>query len=154
MAGRECRGAAAADPDLFRNRPWILTDPCEDHPVVRVFRKWIALFGAREMLLDSATHDRLVAWSSHLPQLASTALASLLNESAPATAAIAGPGLVDMTRLALSPWDLWRDILATNRPAIDEALNGYIAKLQSMRASLEQDFESAAGFSRRLREPA
>ena len=59
-----------------------------DHPI----RKWIAAFGARELILDAAEHDRLVAWSSHLPQLASTALAAVLNDHAPDAAKVAGPG--------------------------------------------------------------
>src|ERR1019366_6316853 len=65
MAGKELRGAAAADADLFRGRPWVLTSDI-DHP----FRKWVASFGAREIVMDPVQHDRLVAWSSHLPQLA------------------------------------------------------------------------------------
>src|ERR1019366_2825738 len=110
MAGKELRGAAAADPDLFRGRPWVLTEAV-DHP----FREWIARFGAREIILDPAEHDRLVAWSSHLPQLTSTALAAVLNDRPPDAAMVAGPGLIDSTRLALSSFDLWKDILETNQ---------------------------------------
>src|SRR5205823_14723174 len=96
MAGKELRGVGAADAGLFRGRPWVLTSDL-DHP----FRQWIAAFGAREIILDAARHDRLVAWSSHLPQLASTALASVLYDHAPEAAATAGPGLLDSTRLAM-----------------------------------------------------
>ena len=89
MAGKELRGAAAGDADLFRGRLWVLTSDL-DHPVAKVFRKWIALFGAREVMLDAATHDRLVAWGSHLPQLASTALAAVLQDEARDAANVAG----------------------------------------------------------------
>lgn len=154
MAGKELRGVTAADADLFRGRPWVLTGELEDHPVARVFRKWIALFGARELVLDAATHDRLVAWASHLPQLASTALASVLRERAQDAATVAGPGLLDMTRLAMSSWELWSDIFATNGGAVTEALDCYIAKLQGLRASLETDFNEGAEFARGLRESA
>src|ERR1019366_2559226 len=92
MAGKEQRGVAAADADLFQGRPWVLTSDL-DHP----FRKWVASFGAREIILDPARHDRLVAWSSHLPQLASTALAAVIGDKAPDAAAVAGPGLLDST---------------------------------------------------------
>ncbi len=91
MAGKESRGAAAADPDLFRGRPWILTEQT-DHPVAAVLRQWIALFGAREVFLGPEEHDALVAWSSHLPQLASTALAAVLGERGIDVAQVAGPG--------------------------------------------------------------
>ena len=150
MAGKELRGAAAADADLFQGRTWVLTEDL-DHPFAREFRKWLALFGARELMLDPATHDRLVAWASHLPQLASTALASALRDRAPDAAAVAGPGLLDMTRLAMSSWDLWSDILNTNQPAVAEALDAYIAKLQRLRSGMEAEFDKGAQFARELR---
>jgi prephenate dehydrogenase len=146
MAGKELRGAAAADPDLFRGRPWILTEAI-DHPL----RQWIAAFGAREIILDAARHDRLVAWSSHLPQLASTALGSVISEQEPAAASVAGPGLIDATRLALSSFDLWRDILETNGPEITVALDAYIRKLTVLRDDAQAEFARAAAFARSLR---
>jgi prephenate dehydrogenase len=153
MAGKESRGAAAADADLFRGRPWVLTADL-DHPVARVFRKWIGLFGAREVMLDAAAHDSLVAWSSHLPQLASTALAAVLGERAPDAAVVAGPGLLDMTRLAMSSYDLWRDILGTNSAAIGAALDGYIAELQRLRMDYERAFSHGSEFATALRRRA
>jgi prephenate dehydrogenase len=146
MAGKELRGAAAADPDLFRGRPWVLTADFA-HP----FRKWIGLFGAHEIILDPAEHDRLVAWSSHLPQLTSTALAAVLADSAPDAARVAGPGLLDSTRLAMSSFDLWRDILETNQTEISSALDSYISKLQALRSDFETEFAKGSAFARSLR---
>ena len=145
MAGKELRGAAAADADLFDGRPWILT---EDHAMLR---DWITRFGARPIILDAATHDRLVAWSSHLPQLASTALASVLDDRARDAATVAGPGLLDMTRLAMSSFDLWSDILETNEAAIDRALDAYIEKLQALRGDFNREFASGSRFAKSLR---
>jgi prephenate dehydrogenase len=150
MAGKEQRGAEAADADLFRGRPWVLTRNA-DHPVETEFRDWIGRIGARPVFLDAATHDRLVAWSSHLPQLVSTALAASLHDHQPAAAAVAGPGLADMTRLAMSSYDLWRDILDTNRMEVTAALDAYIAKLQILRADFKGEFASGADFARALR---
>lgn len=147
MAGKEQRGAEAADADLFRNRTWVLTS---DHPE---FRGWLEKIGARVKLLDAATHDRLVAWSSHLPQLASTALAAALHDCQPAAETVAGPGLTDMTRLAMSSYDLWHDILETNQGEVGAALDAYIAKLQSLRANFEDEFSSGAAFAQSLRKP-
>jgi prephenate dehydrogenase len=150
MAGKEQRGAVAAASDLFQGRPWILTADL-DHPVAREFREWIGLIGAREIVLDPAAHDRLVAWGSHLPQLASTALASVLEDRAPDSAGIAGPGLFDMTRLAMSSYDLWSDILRTNAPAVTIALDAYVAKLQALREDFESEFAKGAKFADSLR---
>jgi prephenate dehydrogenase len=146
MAGKELRGVAAADADLFRGRTWVLTSAI-DHP----FRNWIAAFGAREIILDAAQHDRLVAWSSHLPQLASTALASVLHDLAPDAASVAGPGLLDTTRLAMSSFDLWNDILETNEIEVSKALDAYIEKLRALKLDFEAEFAKGAEFARSLR---
>lgn len=152
MAGKEQRGAEAADAELFRNRPWILTrEPGEAKALE--FRRWIEKLGALPVVLDAATHDRLVAWSSHLPQLASTALAAALHDRQPAAASVAGPGLMDMTRLAMSSFDLWRDILVTNNSEVSAALDAYIETLQGIRANFERDFSTGAAFARSLRKP-
>lgn len=152
MAGKEQRGAEAADADLFQGRPWILTS-YRDHPIEVEFREWIKKFGARILVKDAATHDRLVAWSSHLPQLASTALAAALHDRQPLAESVAGPGLADMTRLAMSSFDLWRDILDTNQQEIGIALDAYIERLQNLRANLETEFEIGADFAQNIRRP-
>jgi prephenate dehydrogenase len=141
LAGKEKRGAAAADADLFRGRTWVLT-PDElaelETPAARDFIAWLDRFGARRVILDCDKHDRVVALTSHVPQIASTALAATLAERLPRGAGleVAGPGLVDMTRLALSSYDLWRDILATNPDHIERALGFYIQKLEHLRENL------------------
>lgn len=152
MAGKEQRGAEAADADLFQGRPWILTS-FRDHPIEVELRSWIEKFGARILVKDAATHDRLVAWSSHLPQLASTALAAALHDRQPLAASVAGPGLADMTRLAMSSYDLWRDILDTNQKEIAGALDAYIERLQNLRANLDVEFEFGADFAQSVRRP-
>ncbi len=154
MAGKEIRGAAWADADLFIGRPYVLTGDVET-PAAREFVAWVRRIGAVPVVVDAAGHDRMVAATSHLPQLASTALAATLAEHCPDWRA-SGPGLTDSTRLALSPYEVWRDILATNRAEIDRVLAAYIAKLEQMRASLdtpglEREFERASEFALKLR---
>jgi prephenate dehydrogenase len=157
MAGKETRGAASADAGLFAGRTWLLTpdEPAElETPAVRDFRGWLERIGAVVETLDSDEHDRVVSLTSHLPQLASTALASLLGDVR--RLEVSGSGLADMTRLAASSYDLWRDILATNTGHIERALAGYIQKLEHMRENLrtrqlQQEFERGAALADRLR---
>jgi prephenate dehydrogenase len=90
---------------------------------------------------------------SHLPQLISTALASLLAGKEQ----VAGPAAADLTRLALSPYDIWRDIFATNAGPIDAALAAFIGKLEELRIQLrspdmERVFSEAATAARPLRQ--
>lgn len=141
MAGKEARGVQAADPSLFRTRPYVLTasDP--------ILEQWIEKIGARLVKLDAAEHDRLVALVSHLPQLLSTALASLIADN-PEAARVAGPAAADLTRLALSPYDIWRDIFATNTMEVDRVLAGAIARLQALRENLLSQPDMQATFAR------
>ncbi len=64
-------------------------------------------------------HDRLLAFLSHLPQLTASALMQVVGDAVGADGlALAGRGLVDTTRLASSPADIWQDIAATNADEI------------------------------------
>ncbi len=137
MAGKETRGAGSADAGLFEGRTWVLTpdEPAElETPAARDFRSWLERIGARVTAIDSDEHDRVVARTSHLPQLASTALASVAGHVR--RLEISGSGLADMTRLAASSYDLWRDILATNSDHIDRALADYIQELEHIRENI------------------
>jgi prephenate dehydrogenase len=157
MAGKETRGATAADAALFQGRTWVLTpdEPAElETPAARDFRGWLERIGAVVETLDSDEHDRVVSFTSHLPQLASTGLASLVGDIPQLE--VSGSGLADMTRLAASSYDLWRDILATNSDHIDRALGDYIQKLEHIRENLrtrqlQQEFELGAALAGRLR---
>lgn len=143
LAGKEARGVAAADPELFRSRPYVFTTTkdiavCE-HPLFQEFVNWLSLCGAVPIFLNPEDHDRIVAFTSHLPQLASTVLAAAIGSQVKGDQelSISGPGLRDATRLALSPWDVWRDILASNSEFIAHALTVYIDKLTEMRENLQ-----------------
>jgi prephenate dehydrogenase len=161
MAGKATRGASEGDASLFTNRPWLLTPESADH-LSDAPAAWlldvIRAVGAVPLILSPSEHDRLVAASSHLPQLLSTALAAALDARTDEVSvrACAGPGLHDTTRLALSNYDVWADILATNTAEIAAALDIYLAELQSIRArlddpSMKDTFERAARFAAALR---
>jgi prephenate dehydrogenase len=161
MAGKETRGAGAAEAALFRGRTYVLT-PVEpwssESSQAQEFGRWIGRIGARPLFLSPEEHDRVVAFVSHLPQLASTALAAMLGgrKDLPGLEQAAGPGLIDSTRLALSSFDLWGDILATNPAEIADALIAYIETLRLMHDSLlpgsmKDQFEAGANFASRLR---
>jgi prephenate dehydrogenase len=158
MAGKQSRGVAEADGDLFHGRPYVLTPqgtPHENQPPDIELERWIRRMGARVVIMDPQEHDRLVALTSHLPQLISTALAAAIGGE-PGATRVAGPAAMDLTRLALSPYEIWRDIFATNSVEIDGALGVFIQKLEELRSKLrnpeiEKEFERAAGAARELR---
>jgi prephenate dehydrogenase len=151
MAGKEARGVEAADANLFAGRNYVLTGTDV------VLETWIGKMGARLVYLEPAEHDRLVALVSHLPQLLSTALATLIAGN-PEAIKVAGPAAADLTRLALSPYPIWRDIFSTNAAEVDHVLGAAIAQLESLRTNLlsrsdmEATFERAAQAASQLRQ--
>lgn len=159
LAGKEKRGVTEADADLFRGRTYVLTPEngqILEAPCAVRFVEWIRRMGAVPVVLNAEEHDRIVSFTSHLPQLAATALAATVAEHAGSNLSVAGPGLTDTTRLALSSFELWRDILATNSGPIEQALAAYISKLEHLRDNLrtreiEGEFEIAAALAATLR---
>ena len=150
MAGKEARGASEAEASLFRGRPYVLTSRCDE------LERLVASFGARVEIISAEEHDVLVAFTSHLPQLISTALAASIGTE-PEAVRVVGPAAMDLTRLALSPYEIWRDIFATNAANIDAALGVFIARLEGLRKGLagrgvEQEFQDAGDAARGLRE--
>lgn len=161
MAGKEATGVGAAEADLFRGRPYVLT-PYEgvipDSPAVGGFLHWLKLCGAVSVFLSPSEHDSTVAWTSHLPQFASTALACTLHQelSPDQLVNVSGPGLRDLTRLALSSWSIWEDIVETNTVFIQHVLSVYIDTLTEMRDNLQtqrtgEDFSIAAEVALKIR---
>ncbi|MGA8026330.1 MAG: prephenate dehydrogenase/arogenate dehydrogenase family protein [Bryobacteraceae bacterium] len=158
MAGKEQRGVEAAEADLFRGRPYVLTPTSAETALATEFREWLARMGAEIIEMSPAEHDATVAFTSHLPQILSTALARTLAEqhNRHLTRAF-GPGLLDMTRLALSPPDLWLSILATNQSNVLFAMDELLTALASIRRRIASSgdprpiLDSAAGFAASLR---
>jgi prephenate dehydrogenase len=106
MAGKESGGASLAEAFLFVRATWLFTPIYSDStPLERQWRDWVVRLGALTMDLDPARHDELCAWVSHLPQMLSTALAALLEDTfgeAPEIAAVGGRALRETTRLGAS----------------------------------------------------
>ncbi|MHB8253940.1 MAG: prephenate dehydrogenase [Acidiferrobacter sp.] len=132
IAGAERSGPGAARADLFVGRMVILT-PAEDHDpeaLSTVRALWEAA-GAQVLLADAALHDRLVAYTSHLPHLLAFACADLLGEQAQDCDLypFVGTGLRDFLRIAGSDPLMWRDICAANAPILGPILAAYGERL-------------------------
>lgn len=139
MAGKSVHGLAHAQPDLFRGYPFILTPLERTRARARAFAlALVETLGAVPVWLDPATHDRLVAYTSHMPYLVSLALALSLPEEAET---VIGPGWRSMVRLAGSSPEMMLDILATNTEAVLEALDALENVLTALRRALEQGQE-------------
>jgi prephenate dehydrogenase len=150
LAGAATGGLESARPDLFAGRPWLLTRTTSEVP--RELTDFIDALGAKPQVISADEHDSLVAYLSHLPQLAASALMHVVGHRAGEEGlALAGRGLSDTTRLASSPAAIWRDIAATNRDNLSRAIDELIEALQQLKPgsadggdALERTFESAA----------
>jgi prephenate dehydrogenase len=154
MAGKEVGGIENADAGLFRDAVWLVTPVEPDQPYTSAQQEYLDLLrviGARVVTIDAERHDRLCAWISHLPQMIATALASSLREEFgddDALMQIGGRALREMTRIAHSPYSMWRDIALTNTENIEDALLRFEQQLAHLRENLRgpelrELFESA-----------
>jgi prephenate dehydrogenase len=104
-------------------------DATGDDAVALVERVAITL-GAEPRRIESAAHDRTMAYLSHLPQLVADALMSAAGEACGgAGLALAGRAFHEMTRVAASPSEVWRGIFATNADYVGEALRAFLSRL-------------------------
>ena len=139
LGGGERGGFAFARPDLFAGRPWIFTPDDEaSRGAVARLSEFVSGLGARPAVLTPVDHDRVMAFVSHLPQLAASALMDTVGGAARSDGLrLAGRGLADTTRLASSPAGVWRDICLTNADAIGDALDCLIQRLTQLREGLD-----------------
>ncbi len=182
LAGREVSGLEHAEADLYAGCVWVLT-PLNDEAAVasqavvageggntatashrvlqvashRTLQAALEAIGARVVFTTPEEHDRTLAYTSHLPQMLSTALALTLEEAFgskgnPALQIHAG-GLRSMLRLAGSEPAMWEQIAASNRVNIAEALERMEVEVRKLRESLgssefRRKFEEAREFAK------
>ncbi|HSG48003.1 MAG TPA: prephenate dehydrogenase/arogenate dehydrogenase family protein, partial [Longimicrobiales bacterium] len=131
MCGSADSGFGASRTDLFVDaRVWLCAHE-EAHPHLPAIRRFWVSLGAVTAPVDPVDHDGLMARVSHLPQLTATALASALRDAG-VTPDQLGPGALDMTRLAGSSPEIWRDILAWAPAELPGHLRTTAARLEEL----------------------
>ena len=144
FAGSEKNGLDNARPDLFEGQPWFV-----DHDNSRV-REIVEAVGAKQVVVDCAEHDRAMAFTSHLPQILSTAVASLIEQKRIDPMFIGG-GLRTLLRLAASTYEVWGSVLDANARNIGEAEREL---LRVMNAMTSADFDRARRFMAKYAAPS
>lgn len=136
LAGDHRSGWNASRRGLFTDARVFLTPTAStaDDAMRLASALWTSV-GARPEVMDAAEHDRRLAWTSHLPQLVSSALGGALAGQGIAPAEL-GPGGRDVTRLAGSSPGMWADIAADNADALLPALEAAEARLRDIRHAL------------------
>lgn len=157
MAGSERSGFAASSTGLYAGVPvWLSVGP-EAGAALRdeAAAFWTAL-GAEPRWTDPGEHDERMVVASHLPQLASNALALVL-ERAGLHPDDLGPGGRDATRLAGSHPGLWADLLHHSGVKVAPLLRALAAEASALADRLDADdrraVESLLARTRRWRVP-
>ena len=168
MAGSEKSGLSASDPLLYQSALWVLCPPADLPPArLGTLRTLVHAAGARIAILDPAQHDAAVARISHVPQVLASVLAGWAGDDdalAETALTLAAGGFRDMTRLALSSYDVWCDIIATNRMPVAQGLQEMAEKLSALSIAirvanadatddLEGAFTSGRAFRQRFHMP-
>ncbi|MCJ7827394.1 MAG: prephenate dehydrogenase/arogenate dehydrogenase family protein, partial [Demequinaceae bacterium] len=123
MAGREVSGAESAQGDLFKARPWVVCANGASAAAVDLVRGLAGALGADIVTIAADAHDVAVARVSHVPQVASSAVAASLVGLNTDDLALVGQGLRDVTRIAASEPGMWADIARLNVDNLRVALS-------------------------------
>lgn len=153
MAGSEKFGPEHADASLYDGAVCFVeeaSDGLDADAVAAVVGLWSAL-GARTVSVNPATHDRLVALTSHVPHIAAAALTQLVADEQNLGPFI-GSGFKDTTRVAEGRPEVWRDISLTNRDAILDGVDATVEMLNAFRRALDaRDADALDAFFERGR---
>ena len=136
MAGKERSGYANSDADLYRGASMIFT-PFAFTPSAAV-EKLKAVFAeigfARFVVTDPAHHDEMIAYTSQLAHVVSSAY--VRDPLAAKHLGFSAGSFQDMTRVATVDPDIWTDLFLSNKGALDAVLTRLIERLGQYRDAI------------------
>lgn len=146
IAGTEFSGPQAAIPNLYRNKTNII---CEvEKTAFRLQERALNIFqnlGMRIRYMDPVSHDRHIAYVSHLSHISSFMLGKTVLDKERNERDIfdlAGSGFESTVRLAKSSPAMWSPIFEENKENVLETLNEYINNLTHFKELIEnEDFQ-------------
>ena len=147
IAGTEFSGPSAAIHHLFEGKTNII---CEvEKTAFKLQERALDIFnklGMRIRYMDPVSHDKHIAYVSHLSHISSFMLGKTVIEKEKNERDIfdmAGSGFESTVRLAKSSPAMWAPIFKQNKENVVETLEEYIANLEQFKAlMLQDDFEA------------
>lgn len=139
MAGKEKTGYANADARLFDGASMILTPYPETPPATLeaaggLLRK---LGFARVVVTDPAHHDEMIAFTSQLCHLISSAY--VREPLAESHAGYSAGSFRDMVRVGAPDPEVWTQLFAANRDRLLPVVDRFIARMAEFREALAAD---------------
>jgi prephenate dehydrogenase len=141
MAGKEGSGFDMSDGDIFHGASYILlpTKKSERGDIDFIKDMAEAIGCSRLIETDSATHDRMVAYTSALPHAAAAALINTQKAAPEDIAPFIGGSFRDASRVADINVDLWTELFKMNGKNIIEELGRFIAELEKIKTAVERN---------------
>lgn len=139
ICGKEKLSLANAERTLYYAAPFLLT-PLErtSARAISAANQIIEALGAKAKILEAVEHDRILASTSHLPFLISSALALATPNDA---ASFVGPGFKSTSRLAGTSSSMMLGVLQSNRENVLNALHELQTQLTEIESALAaEDF--------------
>ncbi|MGR3318496.1 MAG: prephenate dehydrogenase [Candidatus Anammoxibacter sp.] len=134
IAGSENRGVEHATSELFVGSICVLTPTkTNSKSCIRDLSNMWKSLGSTVITMTAEQHDRILAKTSHLPQLAAFAMSNIIKDD---QWKFSAGGLKDLTRIASSDPNLWLDICNQNQTNIVQAIDLYIKELSLIRDEL------------------
>lgn len=138
LAGSEKSGFEAAEHDLFVGRTTVVT-PLEEsgsqESAIDLLTSFWEQLGSVVIQMNPADHDQALGFTSHLPHLVASALASSVS---PDLLPLAATGFQDTTRIAAGDPTLWAGILESNREQVLQAIDEFQLHLQQFRQAINE----------------
>jgi prephenate dehydrogenase len=137
ICGKEKLSLANAERTLFYTAPFILT-PLKrtSERALSAANQIIEAIGAKATILDAVEHDRILASTSHLPFLISSALALATPTD---VASFVGPGFRSAARLAGTPMSMMLGVLQSNQENVLSVLHRLQSKLAEVESALSSN---------------
>ena len=143
MAGSHKTGPAAAKAHLFENAFYMLTPDIEtEEKKVAELKAWLRGTKAKFLVLSPETHDKLTGIISHFPHIIAASLvhrAQRSNLENQLVNRLAAGGFRDITRIASSNPDMWRDILLHNRGVLIHLMEEWIDDMNRVKGLLANE---------------
>lgn len=143
IAGTEFSGPKAAIKDLYRGKTNII---CEvEKTAFKLQERALSIFskiGMRIRYMDPRSHDKHIAYVSHLSHISSFMLGKTVIEKEKNERDIfdmAGSGFASTVRLAKSSPEMWTPIFKQNKVNVIEILEEYILNLQNFKELMEEN---------------
>ncbi len=137
ICGKEKLGLERAEGNLYQGAPFVITAlERTTQRAKSAVTQIISVIGAHVIEMSAADHDRILASTSHLPFLISSALAQATPQE---FATLAGPGFRSTSRLAGTPAHMMMGILKSNRGNILNAIQNFRGALTELESALQHE---------------